>query len=631
MNEEIIKMLKEEGTPRHAFKQNLKKQVLAEYSHQPNFIQSIIMAISFKQKALLGAVSALVLTGALASGGYVYYANIQPNISEDVLAQIAENYSQQNTQNQNGKRSADARLASSTAETMLYRPPVDREYNYQVRKDTFTLGNAYNKCTPLVPVTSDVKTVEYAEWYKKKDDWQAEYSESKTISEGNATNSQGLVKDYTLTAGTTRWEYKGGSYAIKVINTPRYDILATVRPANVAEGDTTISAPAPDNQTSNVDAPQEKPATTQTPAEKIKSIFGEDAKVIGQITKDGKKYYQIQWSFQATCEIPQVSETAVGVAVQNIAPDQIGTKKVIVQALANQTSMDIEEESMFLENTNSQSLIFTKNAQIERKTITEAEAKARFTFPFNVEIKQLDQKVFDSGDYFINQMKTYLQQKNIAVLSPLAADFTITGLSTSSVEPYRELSKHLTDRAFYSPGINGTKQYEEMKKGFTVDTSVNMNNPALRIHTENAKDMTAYTGMTISVFQNLSADKLFEELKASRPIRENPKTTVTIDGQKIEAREFFGADVSKSSRTEPGSAGAGVDQAMPAPEEEFATRYFIFTYKGNVHLIEITGKKEKVNATAINFAGAQPGSNSLQNILNTIKQRMDSNKPVIAY
>jgi hypothetical protein len=629
MNEEIIKMLKEEGTPRNAFKQNLKKQVLAEYSRQPNFIQSVIMAISFKQKALLGAVSALVLTGALASGGYVYYANMQPNISEDVLAQIAENYSQQNSQNQNGKRSAtDARLASSTAEIMLYRPPVNRDYNYQVRRDTFTFGNSYNKCTPLVPVALGINTVEYTEWYKKKDDWQAEYSESKTISEGSATNSQGLVKDYTLTAGTTRWEYRGGSYAVKVINTPRYDILATARPANVAEGDTAISVPAPDNQAST-DAPQEKPATTQTPAEKIKSIFGEDAKVIGQITKNGKKYYRIQWSFQATCEVPENRETPVGASDYRVVDLEKGNKKVIMQALANQSTMEIEEESMFLENVNNNFLIFTKNAQVERKTIDEAEAKSRFTFPFNVPVKELDQKVFDSGDYFINQMKSYLQQKNISVLKPLAADFTITGLSSSSVEPYRELSKHLTDRAFYSPGAEGTKQYEEIKKGFVVDTSVNMNNPALRIHTENAKDMTAYTGMTISVFQNLSADKLFEELKASRPIRENPKTTVTIDGQKVEAREIFGADVSKSSRTEPGSAGA--EQTMPAPEEEFATRYFIFTYKGNVHLIEITGKKEKVNATVLNFSAAQPGSSSLQNILNAIKQRMDSNKPVIAY
>jgi hypothetical protein len=210
--------------------------------------------------------------------------------------------------------------------------------------------------------------------------------------------------------------------------------------------------------------PPKDPGTTTTPTdpkEIIKSYFGENAKILGKETRNGKEYYKVQSSYQSTCADFSTSTDKV---ISSSSADFNQTMVSVVYADAKDFSID--GESLYLDNSSSRNLLYTRNTTELTKNIGAlSEVIDEFTFTYAKPVHTIDASDFQYEKEYRKAVLDYLQS-NMTQVVYLTGKYSLQTLSSSYVTVVPDREMHLIDRAFYSNKAFGSAMYEDAKDMF---------------------------------------------------------------------------------------------------------------------------------------------------------------------
>lgn len=571
---EMQKLFEEYATPRAEFVDTLKSRVLSEAdTHRPhsNLITSFIMKLSPKVFQL-GAV-AVVATVGIAASTYQFWYKAPTTAEQDaILAKIAQ--ANLSTKKEGTKDATATMLSADEKISALYiRNPEERTYNYKKTKTTYEIGDALNRCSMMVPYQGAVSAEEYSEYYTTKDEMFPLYTKNVSYSGSN-------IYDYLLIADSTQWLYKGGSYAVQLKNVERVMPLAYM--SGVAEKDEAadVAAPPVDGTEQTLIAlPEKTPVPTETdPKEIIKNYFGEDAKILGTVTENGKEYYKVQWSYMGGCTTKNEGDESRSVTSMDF------NQKIVVVALADTKDFSIDQETIYLDAVKNSNMLYSRNTVEESSTVSSFDAvKSDFTFNLSSDIRTIDASAYKYDEEYRKAVLEYLP-KNVSNVVYLSGKYTLQSLSSSYVTLVPEPQKYMIDRAFYSSLAYGQTQYNDAKDMFKPYLEEGKTYPQVQL---------SYNGT--GAFSWLSISELSSQFKGVAAITElgieksslsdKGTTTIALNGESVTAElfEMTQSSVADSApgSSEPGDSGVAVDEVerLKVAEPTYTDVFVVFTYK----------------------------------------------------
>lgn len=585
--EEIQQLIREAAAPRGKFVTALKRQVLSGTTENPrtNLMSHFMKKLSPKFIKIGGIAVATVLVAGTVTLAYltqpVSLANQQEILRK--IAQANENRTQDSrAETMSSEKKMDAALTMMLAE---------KDYNFRTAKTTYSYGVAANSCAAMVPYEGVVTSEEVKEFYSNKKEPQAKYS-------SYATYVGGDVFEYHLFAENVEWEYRGGSYAVRLLNVPRMYLLEAstkmTDTGNESEGtDVVTEVPVIDEETSEEIPPMENenpnqapempgeilpseeppvaPEPTVEPIDPIKERFGENAKLLGQTTSNGRKAYKIEWSYQGYCAFPE------GPAGDTVVSSE-GDTKIVIVALADSETFEIFSESFYKGTTATRNHIFTREvSEVKQDGVSENAVKEQFQFPFQVETRDVDYAKTNYEQAYRQGVFAELRKKGGNVVT-LSEGFTFQSINIPNITVIVETEKHRYDRNFYSPAAYGTKAFTNMTR---VHSSSNKGAQASVILSYEGKKsplswvtLYNYAGQPplSDIALGLGYDNAFSEIGTA---------TVQISGNSVTGSVY---SLTAGGRNPGGSAE---DQKLPR-EEIQATRDIlaVFSIEGNTIVVQ---------------------------------------------
>lgn len=566
--DEIHKIFEEFATPRVAFVESLKKQVVS-YGHgtspRSNFISNLFMKLS-KPTVRIAAMATLLVVSAGAAT-YSYWYKPQPFANqEEILAKIAQ-------ANEGVKRDA-ATTNAATGEadqkiSALYiRPAEDRNYNYRKYTNTYEIGAAAAKCTQMVPYQSSVTKDELYEYFSDKDEMFPKYTKTTAYAGSD-------LYDYNLTVGTDRWQYRGGSYVVHLTNVQQMMTLAQGIPENVksTEADALPELDAETAKDLLIATPTETPTKVTNPEDVIKNYFGEDAKILGKKTVDGREVYEVKWSFSSTCGDLQSNPDRT-ISSSSVELDET----ITVVALADAKDFAIVSESYYLGASANRNLLYTHGMVEEKKNIASfADIRDEFTFSLNVPGKTVDAAAYQYDKEYRKAVLDYAN-KNMSTIAYLAGKFKLQSLSSPYVSIVPDHEKHLIDRAFYSTKPYGQALYDENKDMFKPYQEVGKTYPTVQL-TYDTNGPTTWASLALVQSSLTGKDAVATLGVDAASVKDAGTVAITINGEAVKATVY---EVMQNNSTEPGSVGASDSEitTLPADEgkmSEYRDLYVVFT------------------------------------------------------
>ncbi|MBI2356792.1 hypothetical protein HYV12_01950 [Candidatus Dojkabacteria bacterium] len=564
-DEQTLKNIFEESAaPNRAFVKGLEKRVISEFQNDTphnNFISQLFMKIpSNPLKFGVLTLGAILFVGV--SGGASYYAydtyirTPAEKKEQNILAQIA-------LRNPSGNSSAYdmAKSASATTEStdmMLAPEAMNRDYNYRKTTTTYNEGPSASKCRIALPYQGGVTKDETYQYFIDEKEWVATYSKY-TVYIGDD------IYDYNLNVKDEQWSYKGGQYAVHTTNVEKI--------ANLLESESVDSG-----ATGTVnDAPVIKDEEPTTIADPGIARFGDDAKIIDTVTRDGREYYKIQWSYNIGCsEITDKDTVSL----------DMDTKSVTV-ALADAKTYEIVEESIFLTNTDESNRLYTRNTEDTTKTVDLSEVQSNFKFSFSVPVKTYDVSKYDYTKAVID----YLKQNNLDVLKVNSTGYELESVSSAYVSVVPDYQKNLIDRAFYSSKPYGEKLYNESKDMFAPYIDDESLNAALQL-SYSKEGATDYSWIALSEYSKEYSDSaLLKAMYYDSGYAENKGTVnLFIDGKDVSATVY---SLKEETLEQPGSG----DDPNVSPEtlEKSSVRDYLvlFTYENRSYVLQTNASTSK--------------------------------------
>jgi hypothetical protein len=618
---ELQRTFRDAAAPREEFLNALKKEVVSTAStkvSRSNLLSSIMMKLSQTQLKF-GAIAAFVFVGVGATVMYSLWAprtTFVANQSE-IFANIAAANSNR-TQNKiannspvvGNKTATSSDLASPEKMSALwYQDPKTRGYDYKKTTTTYNTGKGSQKCTPMIPYAGEITKEESIQYFSKSEDYQPSHTKYVTYNGNN-------VFDYNLTVGTSQWQYKGGSYAVQLKNVQRVSPLAAEN-LKIATPQTdyfAIDGSGSNGVTSDIRIAE--PIDTVTPTDQITSYFGEDAKIVGTETVNGKKFYRIQWTFNGSCSQSVVGKDAV---VSNNSSDTIA-----VESLADAETFVITEESYYYQKFGSANLIYSrKTVEETAKSLSAASVESIFTFEFPVTVKVIDAASFKYEEQYQKALVAYLAQKGMNPLVISTKGYSLQSASSNNVSIVPEQDKHLVDRDFYANNEYGQSQYDQNKDMFKPYVENGVVYPELLLSYESS---TKVSWATVAQYTgDIDTQKALKSSFGVDTTLLTGKGTVAImvDGKSVAGQVFEQKD---ETRSMPGSSNPSTGDVAPVPEVEvspFVTRYFVIK-SGDKTVIIMTSLDNKVAvadiAKSFAFSTIQSSDSAkLQTALTTVQ------------
>jgi hypothetical protein len=621
----IKELFRDAAAPRKEFLTTLKTQVVAVGTSQPRFkfIASLLMKLSSVQMKY-GAIAAVFVLGIGAIATYQWIFPSQQLSAAEQLA-ILNSISGANASKDQDKKLLAASAsgvqedaAQTKLSAMWYQDPKTRGYVYKKTTNSYEFGRAAATCPAIIPSAGTITKEEYSLYYSDKNAYVPDTTKNFTYIGANSD-----VYDYNLTVGTSQWQYKGGSYAVLLKNIERMmpmlattdllrsdesnknnveqnapaEVVATpsvtvTNPETTGEPPTVSTVPTEGILPSQTVKPTDVPPVTITPS--IDSMFGENAKVVGTTTVDGRKVYRIQQSYQSGCNVVKENST-----VSTSTEDTI-----LVETLADAETFAIVKDSYFRKSYAANNLVYARTTKEEtNKELSAADAAKLFAFEYDIQVKEIDTTLYSYESQYRKSLVDYLQQKQVSPLLVVSKGYSLQSVSSPSVVIVPEQDKHLIDRAFYSSKPYGQAQYDDSKDMFQPYVTEGAKSADLQLSYENTTTNAALVWLSITQYKGtVSADDAINwaySVDKSMVSKIAGSYAIMIDGKAIPVTVH--EQQNQVEQAAPGSEGA-LSSGVPylKREEQYITRFIVVTYNDTTSVIMTSVLGNVSNASVLN-------------------------------
>ncbi len=591
-NKALQNLFDKPAKPNKAFVNGLEKSILSEFKKDNPSIKFIsIFNMRINQKIVKYSVLSLAVLGLL--GGGLYYTNktyIQPKRiveQQKILNLIAQNNPSNYSKTDESKDTVESiNTGNSKMSSLLLISSVDRDYNYIKTVNEYEIGQGIDKCRSSVPYSGSVTRDESIQYFKDKTDYMSTDSVY-------AAYYGSDIYDYTLTVGNESWVYRGGSYAVHTIN----NVTATSYLAR--------------------DAVMESVEVDTEDVDYYKLMFGEDAEVLDTVTKDGKKYYKIQWSYEFGCQEYTDSDT-----ISNSSDD----RKTYVIALVDAQSYEIVSQDVYIDSISDKNMLYSLNTTIVKKDIAQADVDKEFKFNFNVPVKTYDVSEYDQSDEYKEDLISYLKENKLDVLYLSNTDYGLNSANNPYVITIPEYESHLIDRSFYSSKPYGEAIYNDYKDMFEpyIDTSIV--NPVLQLY---YSDTDFISSVSVSEYDKTYSDtELIKSLMGEVDANLTENISIAIGNDSITAKVYeVGIEINSVSS---GSSGADDVVSDDTGRSEYVTYLIAFVYENRNYMVQVYSNTEQNSSSFESLLKFNKAGYSDSNLLNTVLEEKIVEE-VIAY
>jgi len=413
---------------------------------------------------ICGVLSAFLI-GALFIGGIINRSSgLTAEQKQAILEAIIKNNSaslfnrnQSATPTSSGL-AADA--ASSFAPLILRPNPTD--YTYRHSTVILESGPAATTCKIFTSSTTQPYSTESFDFYGDNNSYN-----SKQISK----DKNGNLIDYYLNNSTATTSesisYKGGSYAAKT----SYDYSRVqnfngatsleVAPDAATKPDEPTPTGAPEDNSSSVSSEPSDTTTVDT-NDVITQYFGPDADIVDTVTKNGKTYYILQYSYQTNCNQDMKYLPLLDSVTSNYST-QSTSDKIIVQNLVDSTTFEVISNSNYLTSVSTANLLNSYTTTIETNNSTFDQVSDKFTFEYDVPVKTIVYSNYDPSKEAQNVID-YLSKNSMTLLlldlsgAKLQSAYSIPASQDANID-----TNYFYDRNFYPSGSLGDQMFNEAK------------------------------------------------------------------------------------------------------------------------------------------------------------------------
>lgn len=515
----------EAADPSPLFIANLGARLQKE-APQSNILSSVKMfANTTKAKLALfsGSLAVmLVLAGGVGFGYYLWRnTTVLPN-SDQLLADIAAANSSFRNNSGNSRGGAEIATMMAPAADQKMSLMIYREKSFNSSTEQVTKGPAQSKCFGGDPYAK------LSSYTRSNADYQAK--DGKYYAKFELRDGNNQVIDYALTKPGEVVYYRGGSYAVKVTNQPSFMPLAATRESLSVTQDSIAPVSGPvvgQSEPAVVEgsagsgntgtgamptdpAPQVNPEPSPEPAKPdVESLFGTNAKVIGEVTENGKQYYVVTWEMTQSC-----TGDAVSVTSDSNAKDP-NAELIITRALAQKDNLQIAETSLYLNAIADGNLITKSRIASESRNAELSEISSSFNDLNGVQIKTFDYRDYQAkGKFYDAEMRKQLANLNVSTLVPTAPIFTNKSIYSGRVNT-RTYESFWTDAAFYGNSA-ASVDMRNQENSWRNNTEAQRLDPELIL---NASSKDGLKSLSVSSYNagtkanELAANHGFQDLK----------------------------------------------------------------------------------------------------------------------
>lgn len=614
--DELNNIFEESATPRKEFVANLKRQVISQiHNSKPKSNLITILFMKFSQPMLrVGAVVTLLAIGTGVATYAYWFTPKQFANQDDILAKIAQaNLGKKKNANEAAPLASATKAQDAKMSALYIRKPEDRNYNYKKITNMYEIGSAAARCAQMIPYQGAVTQDEFTEYFSTKEESYPRYTKNVVYSGTN-------IYDFNLNIDNEQWQYRGGEYAVHLKNVQRMiSLMMEGVPSGIKEGS---PATTTDNNVENqkvpvesttvvnsFPAPEAPNSTTvpENPKDMIKNYFGEDAKILDQVSRDGNEYYKIQWSYKSACGDLSTSPNRT-TSSSSTEMDQ----KMVVVAYADVKDMSIDMQSLYLDSVANRNLLYTQDTSEVSKNTSFAEIKDEFAYTYAKPVKTVDVSAYQYEKEYRTAALDYIK-KNMTEVVYLTGKYTLQSLYSSYVTVVPDHERHFIDSAYYSPKAYGVALYNDAKDMFKPYHEAGKSYPKVQL---------SYAGTGVLSWVSVSeVSSAFVGRAAlatlgieTQNIVEKGKMTVKVSGVDVSANVFEQVQTIVPETGSTGSSGSGSvdggvanDPAMQVPQQvmlrepEYKDIYIVFT-NGETTTIVQTSVKSKVTNLEISKA-----------------------------
>jgi hypothetical protein len=490
-------------TPDSVFLQDLEARLISRATAEPSpTLFSYILSFMKNPNKYMAVGAAVMLTAAVAvgAGTWSFYSSQNntlkalPN-SEAILQEIVAAGAQKpSTGAPTGKLAAsDSRIAS----TMLVAP---RRLGYYYDAATYVYGPKADVCGNSRAYKIPSYTTEYYEFNGAKSE--------ETYSKSIITDNQGKLLDYRLTTPTGNYLYKGGSFAVKMINEPKFNILAaeSLRSGAAATDKTTESS----SKTLPADEPAQEPK-----APSIKDYFGDNAKVIGEEIIDGALNYVVVWEYENFC-----SETE--------------KMQMVNKTWMKKDGFRYTKQEMYVSSIKPENLIAGTTYKYDQGTPAFSEVSSKFDFAYkNVNLRTVDAQEYVTGSAKYNAaLSKFLKEKGVTLLKPVDTKYAVQ-LFTSDILGLPTAEAYLKERDFFRNDAIGEQDYKQTKDIYSYQQDLSIMPLANLAFERGGKN---WRNLLVNSFKGLDAATIEKNILNQDLVKSDIK--ITIDSQSVDARAY---------------------------------------------------------------------------------------------
>lgn len=349
---------------------------------------------------------------------------------------------------------------------------INDNYNFFHYTNTYKLGPAASQCPAYGDSENFYSKIDTYDYQKYQEN--SYYPQYKYL----AYNKDNKLVDYSLSFDNYRYEYKGGSYALRFEE--NYDYINVKTDAiNMETIESNTNTPLLQDEAgiatggSGNNVVVGSPESIPEPKDVIPYYFGENSEV-KEITQDGKKYYLVTYSYDTPCDYSQkttMKDPTISSNFRGKSLNENSTKKLVFKDLYEADTYSLIKQEVYLTSINDNNLISSSEYVVEKYQKTPEEVADNFTFDMNVEVKNVPSTNYDENSYYpyeqdatkqtayLVYLKNFLQDKDINVLVPSDEKYEL--FETSAGSYYDVTKPYYTDRNFYANNASGQKQYED--------------------------------------------------------------------------------------------------------------------------------------------------------------------------
>ncbi len=447
---------------------------------------------------------------------------------------------------------------------------------------------------------------------------QTEVVESATIQSAGYINSVSSTKDgsgrvynYYLNLSNansnTNINYAGGQYAVRMVYpaAPVLDSRSLMLDTSTTEGGVSVDSeglvvetmPAPID-----DFPM--PELSNDPVERIRQLFGENAQVIGTVNENGQEFYIVESSSDLNCDETNFRALTISSKIPE------ATNRMIQHYQISSVDYKVVKTTAYLDSATDDRLISSSTtSEISTPVSGFDEVASQFTFPFNVEIRDIEVPDY-SQENEINKTREYINSQNLAVLKPVGIDVTASSVyvydSREVVDPY----SYYQDRDFYPQGALGDKVYESATAYlFQYDPNEYYEDgsyypSALGSMYYNNADYTKSFNINFYKDEGRNLDNLVATIKnGKKEISETP-VSIVVDGQNVLSTLFtYTYDNMFYAEGSEGSVDGEmvVDPVLPSDVTTQTTYEVVFKLNGFIYQLSGYSTNESFDPTSVTY------------------------------